>query len=92
MATLKLIDGHRLKSDAKQWVLQKLGKGKDKDGEEIWSNIGYYSTLPAAVNASYAYFIKKSDADSIETFVADGRSILNRLSAALTPTITVTEQ
>ena len=90
MATLTLIDGHRLKSDSKQWTLQK--GGIDKEGEETWSNIGYYSTLPAAVNASYAYFVKKSDADSIDSFVADGRSILNRLAAALTPSITVTEQ
>ena len=90
MATLPLIDGHRLKSDSKQWVLQK--SGIDKAGEETWSNIGYYSTLKAAVNSSYAYFVKKSDADSIDAFVADGRDILSRLSEALSPSIIVTEQ
>jgi hypothetical protein len=90
MATLPLIDGYRLKSDSKQWVLQK--GGVDKDGEDTWSNIGYYSTLKAAVNASYAYFVKKSDADSIDQFVTDGRDILSRLTEALSPSIIITEQ
>ena len=89
MATIPLTDGHQLKSDKKQWILQK--SGIDKEGAEYWTSIGYYSALGAAVNASYSYFLRRSDADSIGALLADGRAILSELTAALEPSFILTE-
>ena len=88
MATIPLIKKHRLKGDSRQWIFQKK-MINDKDGNDQWWNIGYYGTLSGALNGSYAYFVRKSDADTIESFNAESKRIFKELAAALSPTIEI---
>ena len=88
MATIPLINKHRLEGDSRQWIFQKK-MINDKKGNEQWRNIGYYGTLSGALNGSYAYFVRKSDADTIENFNAESKRIFKELAAALSPTIEI---
>ena len=91
MTTLKLLKNHRLKADSRQWIFQKSSGVPDSEGNINWHNIGYYSTLSAAVNAAYGYFIRKSDADDATSLLAEAKRILTELSTALTPTVSIKE-
>lgn len=92
MANIKLDEKHRIKSDSRQWIFQSTTGEPNKDGDIAWSNIGYYSTLTAVVNASYAYFLRKSDADSIVDFMEDSKRIFNRMVETLSPVMEIKEK
>ena len=92
MATIQLLDNHRLKSDSRQWVFQKTNGKKDDDGELVYTNIGYYTTLTSAVNASYGYFIRKSDADGALELLQDSKCIFNKMVEMLSPVAEITEK
>lgn len=91
MATLELIDSHRLRSDSKQWILEKYIK-TDDEGKDVWSNVFYYGTLTAAINGSYAYFLRKSDATNITEFMADSKRIFNKMVECLSPVADIREK
>jgi len=90
MATFKLDDKHRLRSDSRQWILEKLNI-TDK-GVKNYSIIGYYSTLTGAINASYSYLLRKSDADDIRAFMDDSKRIFNKLVEVLSPVAEIKEK
>ena len=91
MATISLKEGYRIKSDSRQWIFQKQGSD-DQEGNEVWSNIGYYSSIKPLVNACYGYFLRKSDADSINDFMDDARAEFNSLVDSLSPIAEIAEK
>ena len=96
MATFKLDEGHRLRSDSRQWILEALTQPKEpEDGEEAaqpaWKIVGYYTTLTMAIKASYNYLLRKSDADDIRSFMDDSNRILKAMTVALSPVAVITE-
>lgn len=91
MAVFQIDQNHRLASDSRQWVLQKRGKD-DKQGNEVWTSIRFYSTLEGAVRSSYEYFQRKLDAETILDFMEQSKRLLDRFTAIFSPKLHIEEK
>ena len=95
MAHFQINDDYRLASDSRQWIIQKKGIAKGKDGAEdsvIWNNLLYYSSLPSAVQAAYGYFQRQSEADNILDFMDDSRRLIDKFTAIFSPKLHIEEK
>lgn len=88
MATFILNPEYRIKSDSRQWIIQKRIKD-DAEGNEQWTPKLYYSTLPQAVQQVYNLFLRQSDADNILDFIEDSTEILNELCKTFNPLLKI---
>ena len=89
MAAFEINEDYRLKSDSRQWSLQRRSVDS-KTGETNWTSIRYYSTIQGSVTASYGYFQRQIEADNITEFMAKSNSLLVDFSNIFSPQLTVT--
>jgi hypothetical protein len=91
MACFKIDDDYRIKSDKRQWMLQKRSKD-DKEGNEVWTSFKYQGTLPAIVRTSYEYFVRQSEAEGILELMNESKRIINHLTKISTPVLEIKER
>ena len=65
---------YRVKSDCYQYIIQKKS-GKDKDGNQLWRNLGYYADLEKAVAGLADYRLKISKAEQIDEIAKTAKRI-----------------
>lgn len=63
---IQIDDTHQIVSDQRQFALQKRGSFSEKTQDYAWIAIGYYSTLPQALEALFNYRVRLSDAKTIK--------------------------
>jgi len=90
MATIQLPNGWRIKSDARQWMLQKPDPRADRP--DTWQNVTYHHDIGGAVRSAYDYALRASDADSVAGLLEHSKNFVAGLCVALRPlNITVTD-
>ncbi len=88
MASFKINEDHRLKSDSRQWALQKRSTDT-KTGDDNWTSIRFYTTLEGAVAASYQYFQNQIEADNITDFMSDSKKLLSEFVEIFSPQLNI---
>lgn len=91
MATIDLMDGHRVRSDDRQWVFEKTTGAKDKKGNLVYKIIGFYPTIEGVLKASYNYFVRQSDADGVVELMNAARELLDQYAEILNPNFEIRE-
>ena len=89
MVTIQINEQYRIRSDTRQFFLEKMANSKDKNGEVIYNPLRSYGTIESAVRMSYRYFLMTSDADGIIELMAESDRIIGELTKAFTPQIKI---
>jgi len=77
---IQITDYYRLKTDEKQWKIQKRGMIK---GEEKWTSVGYYSNLHNAVRGLVQLDLRHSDVKGLSEAVLRVENMAEALSRVL---------
>ena len=88
MATIQIDNFNRLKSDPRQWKIERL-KVNGKTGEESWEPIGYYSESGLALKSLAHRLLRESDAEGIGECIDTMNRICSALTEALRPHINI---
>jgi len=62
---IKINDEYQIVGDATCWTTQQY-KGKNKKGEDNWTNLGYYMDFTSALNALTEYQVRIANVESFE--------------------------
>ena len=90
MAKFDLDENHRLRSDSRQWILEK--RVNVKDGDQVWRIIGYHSSVRTAIDSVYGHMLRSSEAQSFIEFKQDAKRIFDKLVSVLSPIADIREK
>lgn len=62
---IKLSEEFRVTSDSRQYILQKITGGYDKDGNEVRTNVSYHGTIASLVNKLLERQVKTSELNNL---------------------------
>ena len=83
---IPLDEGYRLSSDSRQWMIQKLGKEKNKETGEIedkWTSINYHPTPEMAIRHHAHMRVREQEAETLTEELEKIESVVTTLSQAL---------
>jgi len=83
---IPLDKGYRLSSDSRQWMIQELGRVKNKDTgewEEKWTSINFHPTPEMAIKHHAQMRVRQQEAESLAQALEKIENVMTELTMAL---------